>query len=80
MNPVKITDSDELAIRVDDSNLNHHLWNNNGTWWLHYTVYPTSVTSERRRHSLGTRFVEEARLRRDQIFQFLDPKRLTPIG
>ena len=39
----------QLAIRVDESNPNHHLWNNNGTWWLHYTVYPTPVTSERRR-------------------------------
>ena len=38
----QLTYSDEeIALRIDESNLNHHLWNNNGTWWIHYTVYPT---------------------------------------
>jgi len=45
--------------------LNHHLWNNNGTWWMHYTIYPTSLTKERRRCSLHTKSVEEARMLRD---------------
>ena len=59
----------QLAIRVDESNPNHHLWNNNGTWWLHYTVYPTPVTSERRRRSLRTRSIKKARQKRDQILR-----------
>ena len=71
MKPSKTNNSEELAIRVDESNLNHHLWNNNGTWWLHYTVYPTPVTSDRRRRSLKTQNIEQARLRRDKIFNAL---------
>ena len=62
---------EELAIRVDETNANHHLWNNNGTWWLHYTVYPTPVTSERRRESLRTKCIEHARYKRDGIFRAL---------
>ena len=61
--------SAELAIRVDESNPNHHIWNNNGTWWLHYTVYPTPVTSERRRLSLHTSCLDQARQRRDLLLR-----------
>ena len=61
----------ELAIRNTEANPNHHLWNNNGTWFVHYTVYPDPVTAERRRHSLKTRDVYEARERRDQLFRQL---------
>jgi hypothetical protein len=71
MNPSITTNSEELAIRVDESNINHHLWNNNGTWWLHYTVYPTPVTSVRRRRSLKTQNIKRARLIRDEIFNAL---------
>ena len=35
----------QLAIRVQDGNPDHHLWNNNGTWFVHYTVYPTPMTA-----------------------------------
>ncbi len=71
MNPSITTNSEELAIRVDESNINHHLWNNNGTWWLHYTVYPTPVTSDRRRRSLKTQNIKQARLIRDEILNVL---------
>jgi hypothetical protein len=56
-----------LALRIDESNPNHHLWNNNGTWWIHFTVYPSPVTAERRRKSLKTKNRQLARKRRDQI-------------
>ena len=56
-----------LSIRTDDTNPNHHLWNNNGTWYIHYTVHPDALTSERIRRSLGTRDLGLARRRRDQI-------------
>jgi hypothetical protein len=69
-NPI-VEPAEELALRIDDSNLNHHLWNNNGTWWIHYTIYPTPVTSERIRQSLKTRILSEARRRRDDVFQKL---------
>ena len=65
------TQSEELALRIDDSNLNHHLWNNNGTWWIHYTIYPTPVTVERIRNSLKTKSLREARNRRDEILNEL---------
>lgn len=68
----QLTYSDqEIALRIDESNLNHHLWNNNGTWWIHYTVYPTPVTVERIRRSLKTKILEEARNRRDKILNSL---------
>lgn len=53
-------------------NLNHHLWNNNGTWFIHYTVYPTVFTKERHRASLGTHDLEAARAARDVILEGLE--------
>lgn len=54
-----------LALRVHAENPNHHLWNNHGTWFLHYTVHPTPFTKERVRRSLGTKELPVARERRD---------------
>jgi len=71
MNNLVTNQGEELALRIDDSNLNHHLWNNNGTWWIHYTIYPTPVTVERIRHSLKTKNLPEARSRRDEILNEL---------
>lgn len=45
----------------------HHIWNNNGTWWCHYTVHKADYTKERVRVSLGTRDRDEARERRDLL-------------
>lgn len=59
------------GIRVRAENANHHLWNNHGTWFLHYTVHPTPFTKERIRRSLGTKDVVVARERRDAFFQLL---------
>ena len=59
------------SLRISESNPNHHLWNNNGTWFLHYTVYPTPFTKERIRRSLGTKDVKVARERRDNFFSLL---------
>jgi hypothetical protein len=57
-----------LGIRVSAENPNHHLWNNHGTWFLHYTVHPTPYTKERVRRSLGTKDLAIARARRDSFF------------
>ena len=65
------TDPIELAIRVDSANPNHHLWNNNGTWFIHYTVHEADFTASRIRSSLGTKSVTEARRRRDLFFRHL---------
>ena len=71
MNNSVLAHTEEIALRIDESNLNHHLWNNNGTWWIHYTIYPTPVTAERIRHSLKTRDLVEARNLRDEILSKL---------
>ncbi len=58
----------KLALRVNEENENHHLWNNRGIWWCHMTVHKPDRTSERLRFSLKTRDVAKARERRDRIF------------
>jgi hypothetical protein len=59
------------GIRVRPENPNHHLWNNHGTWFLHYTVHPTPFTKERIRRSLCTKDIRIARERRDAFFAHL---------
>lgn len=46
-------------------NANHHLWNNNGTWWFHLTCHLPDYTKRRVRLSLETSDVELARRLRD---------------
>jgi hypothetical protein len=52
-------------------NPNHHLWNNNGVWFINYTVYPTPFTKERIRRSMQTKDIEIARERRDRFLEAL---------
>jgi len=61
-------ENETLAVRINRANPDHHLWNNNGSWWCHYTAHFPDNTAERVRVSLQTRSVEEARERRDQLF------------
>ena len=56
-----------LAVRVDEENPNHHLWNNRGTWWCHFTLHKPDYTAERIRVSLKTRDLDLARSRRDEL-------------
>jgi hypothetical protein len=62
----------QLSLRVSDANPDHHLWNNNGTWFVHYTVCEPGFSGERRRHSLRTADRREARRRRDRLFKELE--------
>ena len=57
----------KLSVRVNRKNTNHHIWNNNGKWWCHFTVHKPNYTSERHRISLHTHDVREARQLRDII-------------
>jgi hypothetical protein len=57
----------QLAIRSTRGNRNHHLWNNNGTWSIHYTVHLPDFTKLRVRTTLGTHDVKDARRKRDAI-------------
>ena len=68
----RIMNSTILAIRVLPDNPDHHLWNNNGTWWCHYTVHRPDYTKERVRVSLGTRCQDVARRLRDRVLQNAD--------
>jgi len=40
------------SIRVLTDNPDHHLWNNNGTFWCHYTLHFPDYTKRRVRQSL----------------------------
>ena len=57
----------KLAIRVREGNPDHHLWNNNGTWWCHYTEHLPDYTKRRVRRSLGTTDRAIARFLRDSV-------------
>ena len=59
------------SLRIDPDNPDHHLYRNNGTWWIHYTCHRPDYTVERVRHSLRTKDRAEARLRRDQLIEAL---------
>ena len=56
-----------LAVRANPANRDHHLWNNNGTWWCHFTVHSPDYTKERVRLSLKTRDRLQARKIRDSL-------------
>lgn len=75
MNPTALPSGD-LAVRVNPANPDHHLWNNHGTWWCHYTVHLPDFTKRRVRRNLGTRVLTEARQRRDQLLAAADPRLL----
>jgi hypothetical protein len=67
------------GIRVRAENPNHHLWNNHGTWFLHYTIHPTPFTKERIRRSLGTKDISVARERRDSFLAHLATEASKPV-
>ena len=60
-----------LAVRVNHTNRNHHLWNNHGTWWMHYTLHLPDFTKQRIRESLATPCLQTARCRRDVLIETL---------
>lgn len=49
------------------ANLDHHLWDNHGTFWCHFTVHRPDFTKQRVRLSLKTPDRIEARQRRDNL-------------
>ena len=56
-----------LSLRTHPDNPNHHLWWNNGTWWLHATVHRPDYTKQRLRLPLGTKNIHRARTQRDTL-------------
>ena len=53
----------------EEANPDHHIWNNNGTWWCHFTVHKPDYTKHRVRVSLRTKNRETARRRRDFLMK-----------
>jgi len=43
-----------LSLRSAQGNPNHHLWNNHGTWWCHFTLHSSTGIKQRLRRSLKT--------------------------
>ncbi len=60
-----------LSVRVNRENPDHHLWNNHGTWWCHFTLHLPDFTKRRLRRSLGTSCLDEARQIRDFLLATL---------
>ena len=65
-------------VKNKNPNPNHNIWNNNGTYWCHYTVHGDDYTKKRVRVSLGTKDVEIARAVRDFVME-ATPKIATSI-
>ena len=59
-------DKPVLSIRTTENPF-HHLWNNNGTWWCHYTIHLPDHTKRRVRKSLHTSDSGIARVLRDSL-------------
>ncbi len=47
----------------------HHIWDNNGTWWAHFSITRQRGPSKRVRVSLHTSNRKEAQERRDQLMK-----------
>jgi len=61
-----------LSLRTCALNADHHLWNNNGTYWCHFTLHGPRGTKQRVRCSLRTSDLAIARQRRDLLLIRLD--------
>jgi hypothetical protein len=59
-----------LAVRVRPGNADHHLWLNNGTWFIHLWFHD-GPQKRRLRASLGTKDLAIARSRRDSVLSEL---------
>ena len=60
-----------LTIRSIKENANHHIWNNNGTWWCKFTLESDSGTKKRISRSLKTKSLDGARTIRDRLLDAL---------
>ena len=57
-----------LSLRLNSSNERHHLWLNNGTWWVNYTLH-WGFRKRRVRRSLKTSSLKVAIERRDLLLE-----------
>ena len=59
----------ELSVRVRSQNPDHHLFNNNGTWWCHFWAIADGARQQRFRVNLKTKSRLEARFLRNGILK-----------
>jgi hypothetical protein len=59
-----------LSLRLDLNNERHHLWLNNGTWWVNYTLH-WGFRKKRVRRSLKTSRLQVAIERRDSLLEHI---------
>jgi hypothetical protein len=69
-----------LSLRFPKENPDHHLWNNHGTWWCHYTEHLADFTKRRVRRSLHTDNVGVARVLRDSILFHSEPASVPSVS
>ncbi len=67
-----------LSLRTTALNADHHLWNNNGTYWCHFTLHGPRGTKQRIRRSLRTADLASARQRRDALLSRLNALSIPP--
>ena len=60
-----------LVIRSIKENANHHIWNNNGTWWCKFSLESDSGAKKRISKSLKTKDLDGARSIRDRLLNAL---------
>jgi hypothetical protein len=65
-------------VKNKNPNPDRNIWNNNGTYWCHYTVHEDGYTKKRVRVSLGTKDIAIARALRDFLMD-ATPKIATNI-
>lgn len=70
----------KVAARKREGNLNHHLWNNHGSWWCHFTVHLPDFTKKRVRLALDTDDACHARRLRDTLFLLLCVAQSQPLN
>jgi len=58
-----------LSVRVRKNNPDHHLFNNNGTWWCHFWAIADGIRQQRFRVNLHTRSRAEARAKRNNLLR-----------
>jgi hypothetical protein len=63
-----------LITRRTKENPNHHLWNNNGTWWAWACLITSEGRRIRHRFSLETNDLEAARRKRDRVLNAMAQK------
>ncbi|MBU3665775.1 MAG: hypothetical protein FGM15_07860 [Chthoniobacterales bacterium] len=56
----------------------HHMWDNNGTWWAHFSLQRARGRAKRVRISLCTHNRKLARERRDQVLK-ASPEKLAKL-